>query len=1546
MHFSTSGHTNTNQAVTQESHTKTFQCSHCTLVFKSKACLFDHLNKAHGFEVDAALRDAGLKSPGSNKADTDNNSSSSGNPFECQHCHFMVCSLDVLEEHEKQCEQKPEDRNLIGSQIISENPDTKITVISTNQQKARSKEITSFFSIMPTSKTKCTHNSSKDLKTYKRPLQTITKYFAASPESNGKPPVKLDDSSVLLGSAKGTLILQESPSGSIPNSSGVFKVTAKPTIDIDHKGVSHRFLLNDHLLITDLRSPKPKEQFEETVPNNVGKRTNNESSKGPPAKKAKSDKEETKHPAKANTRKQQSLSSTELSFEFSEDEEENTECANVSFCKHCDYSDVGIRRVSTHYKNDHPYVRYNAVYIKDPSDQSATFRCLECPVEFLSVAELKRHTTENHPEAPDIFTMQSRELNLIHKCFVCPFTTNTLNSLKEHYREKHPTHKVDNSLMYCRYSVTKCQEGSPPLNTCEKAASPERPGGICPESARTPTQHPTSKRADVALYHCINCKFSHKSVVVMHVHYQKSHPDEAVTIDKIKQLACVTSHTTSQLTPDKSPNSMTVIENSTIQKNISDSSKKTKDKAELSQQKKNSLSLRTRKRTSEASETHSESPKTEKVETVEDSSKETQPPTKRNREMSTELDSLSCSSPKLFYCQFCSYSSTNIKSVVGHHNAKHSMHALTCIEDILCYSAEVQKEKLKKEAEASGRTTPSDAQTSKQVKVCSEKELQHEEHETADQKFNRSFLRKTGNKKKKAKKLGKVSASPSMRASQTQWSLHCHVCSYSTQYVYLLKRHILKFHKANYSVTDVLRACFEQGNLQTGYYCHLCVFSHGTAEAVYEHYKEQHPGCRSSLDYVTTRLYVGPETSPLSPAKMKELQMKHTDCVSDTDDTDGSLPSQKCGQNEAKMYSCRACSFKGSSMSSITRHYRAVHPWSVKEDGSVLDVIISKKRAQRQMEDPTELPVSFDTYQVPLQFDNSPGSSRETTVLSMMFKCPHCPAKFNTQRGINTHCGMKHKPVTENLDEQKEGQIQTRLHVFKCSHCTYVNTNYQGVLTHCQMKHPALVSRADSLHVDEAHVHNRDDCWKKKGTGLRLRGYMCKACPQIYDTLEKMNEHCEKDHDNNVAKAVPNTLEPSPKPSAVSKKIQSKTASITGSVSKASFLSKKIYAVVRCQYCSYNCSTKIALNRHLQVCHKNASASKAEEGLYNCVLCSNSYFRKHRLGNHYAKKHGKEGFLKYFAPLYKPIHKRPAPKSPQPEETSEACEPSTVEEKKIVYRCPSCPYVNTSYHGILTHCQMRHPVLVARADELQRDEILVTKMVGCKIGKRSNERGYLCKNCPQMFVSLKKLKIHSERVHDQADATASEHSAEIVTEKQPDHGSRGSLETCQSDTLSVWNKESLYKCHICTYTGLHRRYLYSHFKKSHKLDGFTIHKLLQKYNKRNTISKLPEAEIEKSEPVKCKMCPDLMFDSTQLLIAHYSTFHSSDFVLDFIVLSQRSKRSTGLYKCALCNKQMNGIRKLCHHLDRHREKEQKKESAAETKAPLVVTPEAKSTEVS
>lgn len=126
----------------------------------------------------------------------------------------------------------------------------------------------------------------------------------------------------------------------------------------------------------------------------------------------------------------------DITFGFTDSEDdESDKYTGISLhysCKHCEYSDVNVDYVSAHYRSNHPYVIYNQVYLQDLSDLSATFRCLTCPVEFLTLSDLKAHNTENHPLSPNLFTLQSCDLSF--KCFICAFTCSALEEVKTHYK--------------------------------------------------------------------------------------------------------------------------------------------------------------------------------------------------------------------------------------------------------------------------------------------------------------------------------------------------------------------------------------------------------------------------------------------------------------------------------------------------------------------------------------------------------------------------------------------------------------------------------------------------------------------------------------------------------------------------------------------------------------------------------------------------------------------------------------------------------------------------------------------------------------------------------------------------------------------------------------------------------------------------------------------------------------------------------------------------------------------------------------------------------
>ncbi|KAK7934358.1 hypothetical protein WMY93_005254 [Mugilogobius chulae] len=138
-------------------------------------------------------------------------------------------------------------------------------------------------------------------------------------------------------------------------------------------------MLNDLDMNSDPTSAKPVDPFKEVPPKNNGKRNAKEVDESNP-KKTKLEIEPPIVKLKTPT--------GELSFEVSDDEENSDTVNKVLktvqeyFCKHCQYNTADLMRLVSHYEDDHPYIQCSPVYIEEKSDQNATFRCLECPVEF------------------------------------------------------------------------------------------------------------------------------------------------------------------------------------------------------------------------------------------------------------------------------------------------------------------------------------------------------------------------------------------------------------------------------------------------------------------------------------------------------------------------------------------------------------------------------------------------------------------------------------------------------------------------------------------------------------------------------------------------------------------------------------------------------------------------------------------------------------------------------------------------------------------------------------------------------------------------------------------------------------------------------------------------------------------------------------------------------------------------------------------------------------------------------------------------------------
>ncbi|XP_024131126.1 zinc finger protein 462 [Oryzias melastigma] len=1427
---------------------KSFKCGKCTLVFKSKVYLFEHLNNVHGLDVHTALQDAGLK-----YAEADKNLSSEKKNLKCQHCDFKTCHQDLFKKHKKQC---PQNENLTEALSSSKNQGDEEAGIPADHlsEAAELEEIPSVLSDASTSVTKCSLGLLKDLKTYKRPPQTFDNHFKNPPGLNG---TEAADDSIE------TLILQETLVASSPDSNSVSQATGKSMIDVTVRGCSE-LLLSDNFS-AGLRPGLSKQQRSEPGQSKVGKRTNCKPPESPPAKKTKSFQEGELSPIK-NVH----LSPCpDFSFEVSEDEEEegkvnhgDPQGSEVLFCKHCDFREEDFNLMSLHYQNDHPYVRCTAAYVSNSNDHSATFRCLECPVEFSSAVDLKWHYTEKHPAAPDVFKLKSSELCLHFKCFQCSFTCDALKPLRQHYKENHPACDVDNSLLFCRYSVTKSSQDEESCELHKKSPcpesiterSPERESQARTEILETPSpQRLNPTRPDV--HTCEFCTFSHKSVVVLHVHYRKHHPDEANSIAKLRRLSSSPSSKSPQ-TPQKA----------TSKKEDPDPSKQ---KRVLFMQVGEASTL-----THPTSKEHVRKHQGEAQTDAQMKSKEADA-----EDLSAAKSKAYGDAEKLFYCETCNYGNPSVKGIQNHQMQIHR-HTVDH-EFVAAYTSMICEQIKKSKAANKGSSFFShlprpilnrgdenrffcpicNYRHSNIKKVMSHRSQSHSEFDVKSahiQQYTTEVLKQmkktppeieVNRKKEEDKKKLDALDSPSVKTPQGERKLQCYRCDFYTPFVFVLKRHLMKVHNVCRAFKDVIRHCFRAGSLGSGYHCEWCVFSHEYAVGLYKHYQTQHPNRQTSYVYIDTHLYAGPM---LLQANKKKPKLVTT-----------------------------------------------IYPMFKKNSKE-------KPSSTSQVEDLSKIPGLFESFQVPLdETDDQALPAHEE------FKCPSCPESFRSQNNLSAHRRAKHKNVVETQTE-----APMHVHVFRCLRCPYISNIYQGVITHSQMKHPNTVPDINSLLLSAKYLHNWEEYMKNRECGEvpKVHGYVCEKCQQIYKTLKKLKKHCSAVH-------------PVGEPNSVQDKDASdssdKLHGDKGSSSTTLFLNRKKYGKIKCQHCSYVCNSKIAFNQHLHSQHK----SFASKDTFKCALCSHVFFQKKKLKSHYIKEHDKSAYLKYYVPLCKK-YKTSQDSAQQPKMDS-------TDNMRLVLKCPVCPYVNTKHHGTLTHCQMKHPDVFVRANELETKEMLLPELPGCLTGKSSSEGGYVCDTCGEFMKSSTKFKTHCQRNHKTQGVSSPSRDTEVekTPVKTPPVKPPSETAFSSSDLESSPSKKSpaqgdvAYKCQLCSHRTTCRKYLRSHYQNTHKLDGISIYKLLEKYNrrKRSYLSQCSPGEKhknvqgEESIRVRCRQCPDVVLDSQQLLIEHYSNFHGLGSKLEFKVLSSGVKKnSTGIYKCYHCLAKLYGTRKLHYHLDSHR----------------------------
>ncbi|XP_033828893.1 zinc finger protein 462-like [Periophthalmus magnuspinnatus] len=1457
-----------------------YNCSHCVLIFKTRIYLYEHLHQVHGLSVDSALRDSGLKSVPQSKSKPDTG---------------LKLGKNKLDHSLK-----------LGKSKLNKSHKRKKTDFAFNCKNCNFKS--GNWVVYRDHKQQCKGFRNYENQTAKTSMM-IHKHKASTSTSttlkSDSEPNKRDEK---------TLRLEESSL----NSSGVFQVMAKSIDLAKGSSGSAKSLISDLDMISDPTSAIPVDPFKEVPPKNNSKRMADEVAESNCPKKSKLETETPIAKLKPST--------SELSLEFSDDEEkpdhDKKGLIKKYSCKHCVYNTTDLMHLVSHYEDNHPYIKCNSAYIEEEGDQTAIFRCLECPVEFSIEAHLHDHYSKDHPDAPGILSLKLADL--VHKCFVCPFTSKILQSLKEHYKKHHPSEKIENPLWYRKYSSAQQDGYSNCRRNSEENNSPEKHETEMTTTASTDERMTsTPKSHDGALYYCGVCPFSHKSVVVLHVHYKKCHPEEPVTLDKIKQLVIAPVDGASEQklgTEQNIPRSFEVEESwaspvSDLEdENISD-----------------------------------------------DCNSQAAPQT-------AVLDNASSSSPieKMFFCNCCNFSKSNIKSVLSHHNAKHG--TTTTIEEILRYTAEMEQKYPTPvpNIEANTYIHPQDLYYCQECNygnpaligilnhqnklhtiskgksgILEYTAMVHDQIEKSKTHPNDSILPSglplplingdttlvfchlcnyrnrdinvvTGHYLKSHKDFRstpqqiaeytsmiyeRLNLRPQIKSivqNQTvtptkisvlepdkEIKLKCIKCPYRTNYLYLMRKHLQSAHKNNLPYSDIVGLCGTEATFQPGYHCDMCSFCHEDLKTVRHHGIEKH--ARHLRDqFMNTSMYLSPDVC--DPKKRSNAfnnnttkAKKDSDIQQDSDDED---------------------------------------------------------------DDTGDEEVAFDSYQVPLDFD----SLNVPTEQPKDYSCSYCSAKFEGRGGLLIHMGMKHRSEID--VEIPKLEMEERTQVFKCHSCSYVNNIRQGVVTHTIMKHPNKAMKIDSIYIEREHLKNVE--MKVKMGTWKFCGYMCKDCSQICPSKEKLKLH-RVTHKNPPVQNTDGQLK-----------------------------QEEIW----CQHCGLYCATEKEHTDHVSVCPKNIS-------IFSCVLCPDAFVTRVRLGIHYTKKHGKEASLKYYAPLCN-----------EPSAEEKAASAASRESKMILmYKCPSCRYVNSSYHGTLTHSQMLHPKIVVRAGKLKTIELDLANMIGCLSEKQKNFGGYRCRRCPLIYGGHKKLKRHCEidhkssaqvtsqepAVHDSAQSSVSEsgtsdqkklvskfrhffkcsmcsYSTSILKQlgnhymqrhgkssyikyysplfhqankpkmffKHEEMGQTKNPLEQPASNVKTTIPQQVYKCSTCSYGSPYRRYLIAHLKNRHKYDSLAVYQHMEMY--KNYKSTLPSGQFS------CKKCHNVLFESKGRLLAHYRAIHITEMQIDFKILAKRTARTTGIYKCNYCEKKLFGIKNLCKHLDRHRARWLKKYKVLETKVSEQETP--------
>ncbi|XP_037120872.1 zinc finger protein 462 isoform X2 [Syngnathus acus] len=927
------------------------------------------------------------------------------------------------------------------------------------------------------------------------------------------------------------------------------------------------------------------------------------------------------------------------------------------YCKHCDYHNKSARSVSTHYQRMHPYIKFSFKYILDPEDQSAVFRCLECYIEYTNYNDLHQHYMDHHPEASNVLNFN--QPNLVYMCRFCSYTSPNVRSLMPHYQRMHPTVKINNAMIFSSYVVEQSHKSGESQTLREILNSGPKTFNSAtstPRSTSSPLLKTTSKTPEsgtemdslkdamagsVVVYNCDVCSFSSPNMHSVLVHYQKKHPEQKASYFRIQKsmkvvsadqpLANASFNLNTSTTPKKSSVALYGSEEDMFYCKHCVYSNKSVVGVLVHYQKRHPEVKVTAKYIKHGAPTPALLKLIDELQIAAPKQFLTQFPNSGH-------DGSNNSSPKpgsgekcedeLFFCQHCDYGNRTVKGVLIHYQKKH-----------------------------------------RETKANADLVRRH----TAVVRSQRERAQSSS-----------VSAPPDPENTAPLRSLKCRHCSYTSPYVYALKKHLKKDHPTvKATALTILNWAYQDGILEAGYHCEWCIYSHTEPHGLLLHYQRRHPEHNVDYAYMASKLWAGPETT------------------------------KQGGSQETKHYKCRDCAFEACTVYDITSHYQAVHPWAIQGDEAViLDIINGKPSAEKM---PTEH-TSFNNQSMedegalyiatPPRESNPHPAHPRLSISNNPYQCTVCLSEYNSLHGLLTHYGKKHPGMkVKAADFAQEADINPSS-VYKCRHCPYVNSRIHGVLTHYQKRHPLVKVTAEDFADDIEQIADSNEVDDKNKTQRQGYGaYRCKMCSYTHGTLEKLKIHYEKYHNQSATEifspglthfSVSQETEPVAECSASHTSSTRKVQEVNDAdftLSQLPINKPEKHAVFKCQLCKYFCSTRKGIARHYRIKHNNVRAQpEGKNNVFKCALCPYTNPIRKGLAAHYQKRHDIDAYYTHCLAASKTMTEKPSKvilPPPSEQENSEMTEEVrlAVERRK----CSLCPFQAFSRKSIVSHYIKRHP---------------------------------------------------------------------------------------------------------------------------------------------------------------------------------------------------------------------------------------------------------------